>query len=66
MPRKIRQPKRELRKAGFIFRPGKGDHTVWKHPRLPYAVTISGNDGNDAQSYRDCTFRENVYVMPPG
>ena len=42
-----------LRKAGFIWRPGKGSHTVWKHPLLPKPVVISGNDGSDAQQYQE-------------
>ena len=53
MPRKIRELKRDLRKAGFSSRPGKGSHTVWDHPRLTYPVTISGNDGKDAKDYQE-------------
>jgi predicted RNA binding protein YcfA (HicA-like mRNA interferase family) len=54
MPRKIRQLKADLRKAGFSWRPGKGSHTVWEHLLLPGdKVTLSGNDGDDAQSYQE-------------
>ncbi len=35
MPIKVRELKARLRKAGFYPRPGKGSHTVWKHPSLP-------------------------------
>src|SRR2546425_710859 len=50
MPKKIRQLKRMLRKAGFVSRPGKGSHTVWTHPRLPKRpVTLSGTDVDDAR-----------------
>lgn len=42
-----------LRKAGFIWRPGKGSHTVWKHPLLPEQFSLSGNDGDDARDYQE-------------
>jgi predicted RNA binding protein YcfA (HicA-like mRNA interferase family) len=53
MPPKIRQLKAVLSKNGFYVRPGKGSHTVWKHPSLPdIEITISGQDGNDAKPYQ--------------
>jgi predicted RNA binding protein YcfA (HicA-like mRNA interferase family) len=51
MPRKIRELKEELRRAGFAWRPGKGSHQVWFHRSIPDQVTISGNDGDDAKPY---------------
>ena len=54
MPKKIRQLKKMLRKAGFSVRPGKGSHTVWSHPNLGgEIVTVSGNDGDDAKRYQE-------------
>ena len=56
MPRKIRQLKSDLRKAGFVERTerGKGSHAVWEHPMDPSAfVTLSGKDGTDAQAYQE-------------
>ena len=53
MPKKVRELKAMLRKAGFTWRPGKGSHTVWKHPLLIATVTISGNDGDDAERYQE-------------
>ena len=54
MPPKVREVKADLRKRGWNFRPGKGGHTVWEHPLLPsVTVTISGNDGDDAQPYQE-------------
>ncbi len=45
--------KASLRKAGFDFRPGKGSHTVWRHPLLPQLkLTIAGHDGDDAEPYQ--------------
>lgn len=52
MPPKIRQIKTVLTKAGFYVRPGKGSHTVWKHPALPQVrITIAGKDSDDAKYY---------------
>ncbi len=56
MPRKIRQLKSDLRKAGFVEQTerGKGSHAVWEHPMDPSAfVTLSGKDGADAQAYQE-------------
>ena len=50
---KIRELKARLTKAGFQVRPGKGSHTVWRHPRNRQAkVTLSGRDKDDAQPYQ--------------
>jgi predicted RNA binding protein YcfA (HicA-like mRNA interferase family) len=54
MPKKIRELKNMLRKAGFGMRPGKGSHTVWEHPKLPgEIVTVSGKDEADARRYQE-------------
>ena len=45
MPKKIRELKATLRKAGWVqVAGGKGSHTKWAH-----AVSHSGNDGHDAK-----------------
>ena len=52
MPRKIRELKAMLKKAGFQYRPGKGDHTIWTHVKLRgKKITLAGNDGADAKKY---------------
>ncbi|MGB5592577.1 MAG: type II toxin-antitoxin system HicA family toxin [Crocosphaera sp.] len=53
MPKKIRELKSILLKAGFSYRSGKGSHTVWSHPILPYSLTLSGKDGADADRYQE-------------
>ena len=53
MPKKIRELKSLLQKAGFTCRPGKGSHTNWFHSLLPGRVTLSGNDGDDAKIYQE-------------
>lgn len=52
MPKKIRELKKMLLKAGFIYRPAKGSHTFWTHSLMPNEpVTIAGSDGDDAPRY---------------
>ena len=53
MPKKIRELKKMLQKAGFQQVPGKGSHTNWIHPLYSGKVTISGKDGNDAKPYQE-------------
>ncbi|MFI5276293.1 MAG: type II toxin-antitoxin system HicA family toxin [Ktedonobacterales bacterium] len=56
MPRKLRQLRSDLRRAGFQMQPsrGKGSHTWWVHPQLPgFAVNLSGQDGADARPYQE-------------
>jgi predicted RNA binding protein YcfA (HicA-like mRNA interferase family) len=52
MPKKIRELKAMLLKAGFLYRPGKGSHTFWVHTALTERITLSGADGDDAQPYQ--------------
>ena len=52
MPKKIRQLIKELEKAGFTNRGGKGSHRNLLHPR-GVAITISGNSGKDAKKYQE-------------
>lgn len=53
MPKKIRELKQLLRKAGFEELPGKGSHTNWIHPLYPGKITVSGKDGSDAKPYQE-------------
>lgn len=53
MPKKIRELKSLLLKAGFTREPGKGSHTKWSHPLLPGKLTLSGKDGSDAKPYQE-------------
>lgn len=59
MPPKVRQLSAELRRAGFVWRPGKGSHRVWYHPRFPqFEVSLSGSEGQDARFYQVRQVRE--------
>ncbi|HAC63231.1 MAG TPA: hypothetical protein DCF68_06730 [Cyanothece sp. UBA12306] len=53
MPKKIRELKQMLRKAGFIQKPGKGSHTNWTHFLYSGRVTVSGKDKTDAKPYQE-------------
>jgi predicted RNA binding protein YcfA (HicA-like mRNA interferase family) len=62
MPRKVRELRRDLRRAGYyqVKGGGKGSHTKWKHPLVPDAVTLSGADGDDAHPYQERRVREAI------
>jgi hypothetical protein len=54
VPRKIRQLKADLRRAGFVLVPnrGKGRHTFWVFELDDSIdITLSGKDGDDARQY---------------
>jgi predicted RNA binding protein YcfA (HicA-like mRNA interferase family) len=57
MPRKVRELIRDLKKAGFLDRGGRGNHRNFLHPRLNKPITISGNDGDDVKSYQEKAVR---------
>jgi len=59
MPRKIRELIRDLRKAGFVNRGGKGSHRNYTHPK-GVRVTISGNPSDDAKPYQEKEVRNSI------
>jgi predicted RNA binding protein YcfA (HicA-like mRNA interferase family) len=49
---KIRKVKQLLRRQGYQSRPGRGSHSVWRHPDKPERpIVVCGTDGSDAQPY---------------
>ena len=62
MPRMVRQLVHDLRSAGFqlVQDGGKGSHRKFIHPRFPMAVTISGQDGDDARHYQERQVRSAI------
>ena len=62
MPKKIRELKSILKKAGFTLLKdrGKGSHTVWEHPNVEQNVILSGKDSKDAQKYQEKRVTEAV------
>ena len=59
MPRKIRELIRDLEKAGFIDRGGKGNHRNFEHPR-GMRVVVSGNPGDDVKPYQEKVVMSNI------
>jgi predicted RNA binding protein YcfA (HicA-like mRNA interferase family) len=59
MPRKMRQLKADLRKAGAYQVSQEGSHTKWKHPLAPVStLMLSGHDGDDAKPYQEKAVRD--------
>ena len=61
MPKKIRELKAMLLKAGFTQRPGKGSHSIWIHQKIPeLPITIAGKDGDDAKIYLEKQVKQSL------
>ncbi len=52
MPRKVRELIRDLERAGFVDRGGRGSHRNYEHPDGG-RVTLSGQAGDDAKPYQE-------------
>jgi predicted RNA binding protein YcfA (HicA-like mRNA interferase family) len=59
MPKKIREPIRELEASGFSDRGGKGSHRNFLHAS-GVVLTISGRPGDDAKPYQVKLVREKI------
>jgi len=59
MPRKIRVLIRELEKAGFVNRGGKGSHRNFLHPS-GVILTLSGKSGDDAKVYQEKLVKQKI------
>ncbi|UCE18531.1 MAG: type II toxin-antitoxin system HicA family toxin [Gemmatimonadota bacterium] len=59
MPRKIRALIKDLKRAGFINRGGKGDHRNFIHPK-GIVLTISGKLGDDAKPYQELLVNQKI------
>jgi len=68
MPRKVRELIRDLTAAGFgqIRGGGKGSHRKYTHLRYPGAVTLSGQDGEDAKPYQERQVKRAIEVVNEG
>ncbi len=53
MPPKIKKLIKDLERADFVNRGGKGSHRNFVHPKVAKPVTISGKLGDDALSYQE-------------
>lgn len=52
MLKKIRELIRDLKRAGFVNRGGKGSHQNFAHPKET-KITLSGNPSHDAKQYQE-------------
>jgi predicted RNA binding protein YcfA (HicA-like mRNA interferase family) len=53
MPSKIKQLIKDLERAGFVNRGGKGSHRNFVHPKVTKPITIAGKLGDDALPYQE-------------
>jgi hypothetical protein len=61
MPRKVRQLRADLRRAGWEVVRQTGSHQIWRHPLLPdIEVNLAGQDGADGHHYQERDVREAV------
>ncbi len=42
-----------MEQAGFVNRGGKGSHRKFVHPKVGKPIVISGQTGDDVQSYQE-------------
>jgi predicted RNA binding protein YcfA (HicA-like mRNA interferase family) len=65
LPKKIREIKTILTKAGYIHlkQRGKGSHQVWEHPKLPTPIVISRKDGDDAPLYLEKQVKDALKLL---
>ena len=62
MPRKVRELIRDLERAGFQNRGGKGSHRNFEHPQ-GIRVTVSGNPGDDVKHYQEKDVRNGIAAV---
>ncbi len=60
MPRKIRELKRLLLKAGFLCKNIRGSHAKWVHPGLSQTIIMAGKDSSDAKPYQEKQISEAI------
>ena len=61
MPRKLRELRADLRRAGFVMDHQTGSHQVWKHTLVPgIGANLAGKDGADAKSYQESEVRQAI------
>jgi predicted RNA binding protein YcfA (HicA-like mRNA interferase family) len=66
MPKKVRELKQTVTQSGFVLQKkrGKGSHTFWIHPLLPFMpLTIPGKDGDDAPRYLEKQVQEALQAL---
>jgi predicted RNA binding protein YcfA (HicA-like mRNA interferase family) len=64
VPRKIRELIRDLERANFSNRGGRGDHRNFEHAK-GIRVTLSGKLGDDAKPYQEREVRKKIQESKP-
>ena len=64
MPRKIRELIRDLERASFVNRGGRGDQRNFEHAK-GMRVTLSGQLGDDAKPYQEREVRKKIQESKP-
>jgi predicted RNA binding protein YcfA (HicA-like mRNA interferase family) len=59
MPRKIWELIKDLEKAGFMNRGGKGNHRIFLHPSGA-VLTISGKERDNAKHYQEKLVKQKI------
>lgn len=59
MPKKLRELIKELKKAGFLDRGGKGSHRNFVHEK-GIVLTLSGKLGDDAKPYQEKLVKQKI------
>ena len=59
MPKKIRVLIKELERAGFVNRGGKGSHRNFLHP-AGIVLTLSGKLGDEAKPYQEKLVKQKI------
>ena len=67
MPRKIRELVKDLKNSGFtqVSGGGKGSHRKFTHTNYAGAVTLSGQDGDDAKRYQEVQVKRAIEEVTP-
>jgi predicted RNA binding protein YcfA (HicA-like mRNA interferase family) len=63
MPKKVRELKAILLKAGFFYVPAKGSHGKWRHPNLSQSIIIADKDGSDAKRYLEKQVEQAIQAL---
>jgi predicted RNA binding protein YcfA (HicA-like mRNA interferase family) len=63
VPKKIRELKSLLLRAGCKMEKAKGSHTKWSHPTVSDKIILSGNDGSDAKPYQEAAVGKFLYEV---
>ena len=66
MPRKIREPISDLRRAGFFLDRQAGSHRQFRHERFRGVLTVSGQEGGDAKPYQERQVKTAIQKVQAG